>query len=144
MAKFQQDKDICWSSRICNNIHFYHWLACGSSGGNLSLEISNDTNIFQCRITCLTEQQTETQNIQHPHSHVTGIFISYLLIIRSLVAAVEQLEVQVFVLLEKILKLILLGKRGRKTRVQAQVSHHYQSVAASSTLVYVLFIRADS
>lgn len=83
-------------------------------------------------------QQT---NIYHPHSHVAsttktnrkcewsstnvkivycinkGSFVTYLLILRGFVATVEQLEVQVLVHLEEILKLILLGKRGRKKSV---------------------------
>lgn len=42
---------------------------------------------------------------------------SYLLILRCLVAIAEQLEVQVFVLLEEILKLILLGKKGGEKTV---------------------------
>ena len=46
-----------------------------------------------------------------------GLFAPYLLILRRLVAIVEQLQVQVFVLLEEILKLILLDKRGRKKTV---------------------------
>lgn len=44
-----------------------------------------------------------------------GSSVSYLGILRSLVATVEQLEVQVLVLLEEILKFILLGKSGRYT-----------------------------
>ena len=51
-----------------------------------------------------------TQSRRKNHSLV----VSYLLILRCLVAIAEQLEAQVLVLLEKILKLILLGKRGRK------------------------------
>ncbi len=48
-------------------------------------------------------------------------FASYLLILRCLVAIVEQLEVQVLVLLEEILKLILLCRRGRqKTAFRTQ------------------------
>lgn len=43
-------------------------------------------------------------------THKKAMFASYLLIFRRLVAGVEQLEVQVIVLLEKILKLILLEK----------------------------------
>lgn len=45
------------------------------------------------------------------------LFAPYLLILGCLVATVEKLEVQVFVLLEELLKLILLNKRSRKKTV---------------------------
>lgn len=44
-------------------------------------------------------------------------FTSYLLIVRCLVAVAEQLWIQVLILVEEVLKLILLGKRGRKETV---------------------------
>ena len=46
-----------------------------------------------------------------------SVAVSYLLILRCLVAIAEQLEAQVLVLLEKILKFILLGKRGREKKM---------------------------
>lgn len=54
-----------------------------------------------------------------------GPSASYLLIFRCLVAIVVQLEIKVLVLLEEILNLILLCKRGReKTTFRTPTSHH--------------------
>lgn len=47
-------------------------------------------------------------------THQCRSILIYLLIFRSLVAAVVELKTQVLVLLQKVLKLILLGKRHRE------------------------------
>lgn len=61
------------------------------------------------------------------------LFAAYLLILRCLVAIFEQLEVQVLVLLKKILKLILLGKRRKKKTVfRTPVSHHDLTIVQHS------------
>lgn len=52
---------------------------------------------------------------------------SHLLILRCLVAVVEQLEVQVLVLLEEILKLILLGKKNSRKKHTKNIGYNPRS-----------------